>query len=214
MPTRPKRASLAGKDALERLVVLAALLLLAAPLAAIALLVRWRLGAPVLFVQERPGLHGAPFRLVKFRTMADLRDAQGAPLPDAARLTRFGRFLRRTSLDELPELWNVLRGEMSLVGPRPLLPRYLPYFTREERRRFDMKPGITGLAQIRGRNTARWDERLAFDVWYVEHWSPGLDLRILLETVLKTVRSEGVVEDPTRSMDDLDVERRRQAPPA
>ena len=197
----------AWKDPVERVVALAALVALAPLLAAIALLVRVAHGSPVLFTQERPGHRGATFRILKFRTMKDLRGPDGEPLPDSERLTPVGRFLRRTSLDELPELWNVVRGEMSLVGPRPLLVKYLPYFTAAERRRFDMKPGITGLAQISGRNTAPWDERLALDVWYVDHWSPALDLSILVRTVGKILRSDGVVEDPRRFMADLDVER-------
>ena len=155
---------LAWKYHLERLVALVALLVLALPLGAIALLVRYNLGSPVIFTQLRPGHKGIPFRIFKFRTMADLTDAQGEPLPDAQRLTPFGRFLRRSSLDELPELWNVVRGEMSLVGPRPLLIRYTPFFTEEERKRFDVKPGITGLAQVSGRNLATWDDRLALAV--------------------------------------------------
>lgn len=214
MPRSSRSTGLELKYAVDRVVALGALVALAPLLGVVAALVRWHLGAPIIFAQERPGHGGRPFRIYKFRTMTDLVDASGAPLPDGLRLTPFGRFLRRSSLDELPELWNVVRGEMSLVGPRPLLPRYMPWFTPAERRRFDMKPGITGLAQIRGRNTARWDDRLAFDVWYVDHWSPRLDVRILLETVAKIVRSDGVVADPTQSMDDLDVERQRQAPSA
>lgn len=196
-----------AKDLVDRIAALAALIVLAVPLGAIALLVRLVHGAPIIFAQERPGYRGVPFRIFKFRTMADRFDAAGEPLPDAERLTRLGRFLRRSSLDELPELWNVVRGEMSLVGPRPLLMKYLPFYTAEERRRFEMKPGITGLAQISGRNTARWDDRLALDVWYVEHWSFWLDANILARSVAKIVRAEGVVEDPRQTMDDLDVER-------
>src|SRR5581483_5296564 len=147
----------------------------ALPMLLIALAIRMRLGSPVFYRQQRPGLHGQPFTLLKFRTMTDARGADGHLLPDAERLTRLGRFRRRTSLDELPELINVLRGGMSLVGPRPLLTEYLPYYTEREHLRHSVKPGITGWAQINGRNLARWDERLAMDVWYVEHCSLRLD---------------------------------------
>ncbi len=158
----------------------------------VALLVAWRLGRPVLFRQERPGLHGRPFTLVKFRTMRDARDASGALLPDAERLTRFGRFLRATSLDELPELWNVLKGEMSLVGPRPLLVDYLTRYSPEQARRHEVPPGITGWAQIHGRNALGWPERFALDVWYVDNRSLRLDLAILARTFLQIVRREGI----------------------
>lgn len=202
---------LSAKYFLERVAALAALIVLAVPLGVIALLVRMRHGSPVIFAQVRPGYKGLPFRIFKFRTMLDLCDERGEPLSDAERLTPLGRILRRSSLDELPELWNVVRGEMSLVGPRPLLMKYMPYFTVAERRRFDMRPGITGLAQISGRNTVRWDERLALDVWYVQHWSLMLDAKIVLKTLAKAARADGVVDDPRQSMDDLDVERRLQA---
>lgn len=170
-----------------------------APLAAtiailIGVLVRGMLGKPVLFRQTRAGLHGDPFRMFKFRTMTNACDADGALLPDALRLTRFGRWLRATSLDELPELWNVLRGEMSLVGPRPLLMQYLPRYSAEQARRHEVLPGLTGWAQIRGRNRIDWDEKLALDVWYVEHRSLKLDLRILAETLFRVVRREGINE--------------------
>lgn len=168
-------------------------LALTAPLTlAIAAAVRVFLGAPVLFRQERPGLNGAPFEMLKFRTMKDAVDETGKPLPDAARLTRFGRFLRATSLDELPELLNVLRGDMSLVGPRPLLMEYLPRYDEEQRRRHDRKPGITGWAQIHGRNTLTWQQKFEFDVWYVDHWSNGLDLQILGATILAVLSREGI----------------------
>jgi sugar transferase EpsL len=160
-----------------------ALALLAPVLAALVAIIRIRLGSPVLFAQTRPGLHGAPFRLIKFRTMSDARDERGQPLPDDLRLTALGAFLRRTSLDELPELLNVLRGDMSLVGPRPLLMEYLPLYSPRQARRHEVKPGITGWAQVNGRNALRWDEKFELDVWYVEHWSFWLDLRILGRTV-------------------------------
>ena len=176
----------------------------------IAFQVRRYLGSPVLFRQVRPGLHGKPFVMYKFRTMLDLRDEQGNLLPDEKRLTPLGRFLRSTSLDELPELFNVLKGDMSLVGPRPLLMRYLPYFTERERKRFDMRPGITGLAQVSGRNRLTWDERLELDVQYVENWSLLLDLKLVCLTFLKVLRREGVVEAPRSLMQDLDEERTSQ----
>jgi lipopolysaccharide/colanic/teichoic acid biosynthesis glycosyltransferase len=169
-----------------------ALLLLAPLLLGVALLVRWRLGRPVLFVQERPGLHGRPFRLVKFRTMTDARGPDGTLLPDAARLPRFGRMLRATSLDELPELWNVLRGDMSLVGPRPLLMDYLPLYSPEQARRHEVRPGLTGWAAVNGRNATSWEERFRLDVWYVDHRSFRLDLKILALTLVKVVRREGI----------------------
>jgi lipopolysaccharide/colanic/teichoic acid biosynthesis glycosyltransferase len=150
------------------------------------------MGSPVLFVQERPGLGGRPFRLVKFRTMRHATAPDGAPLPDADRLTPLGRFLRATSLDELPQLWNVLRGELSLVGPRPLLMQYLARYTPEQARRQDVLPGITGWAQVNGRNALAWDEKLALDVWYVDHWSLGLDLKILVRTLGKVLRRDGI----------------------
>jgi lipopolysaccharide/colanic/teichoic acid biosynthesis glycosyltransferase len=171
----------------------AALLLLLCPVfLAVWRLVRWKLGAPAVFRQRRPGLHGRPFTLRKFRTMTDARDAAGNVKPDVERLTRLGRFLRAASLDELPQLWNVFRGEMSLVGPRPLLTEYLARYTPQQARRHDVRPGITGWAQIRGRNAATWEERLECDVWYVEHWSLALDARILLATVWAVLRREGI----------------------
>lgn len=185
----------------------AALVILAPVVALVAALVRLKLGTPVVFRQTRPGLHEAPFEMLKFRTMTDARGADGALLSDGERLTPTGRLLRKTSLDELPSLVNVLRGEMSLVGPRPLLMRYLPYFTDAERARFTVRPGITGWAQVHGRNEVRWDRRLSLDVWYVEHRSLALDLRILWKTVAAVVRSEGVIEDPGADMLDLDAER-------
>lgn len=173
-------------------VTLPALFALAPLLLIIALLVRLKLGAPVLFRQQRPGLHGKPFTLYKFRTMTDARDTEGNLLPDGERLTPFGRFLRSTSLDELPELFNVLKGDMSLVGPRPLLVKYLDRYTPEQARRHEVKPGITGWAQINGRNAISWEQKFALDVWYVEHLSLGLDLKILLLTAWKTLRREGI----------------------
>lgn len=184
-----------------------ALALLALPLLVLMAVIRLRLGSPVFFRQVRPGLGGRSFELIKFRTMTDARDPAGALLPDAQRLTALGRFLRATSVDELPELWNVLRGDMSLVGPRPLLMRYLPYYTERERERHRVRPGLTGWAQLHGRNTVSWNERLALDVWYVENRSTMLDLKIMLQTVAAVARRQGVLVDPSVVMQDLDVER-------
>lgn len=158
----------------------------------LAALIRLGIGAPVLFVQDRPGLNGRVFRLRKFRTMLDARGPEGQLLPDEARMTRLGHFLRSTSLDELPELWNVLKGEMSLVGPRPLLPQYLERYTPAQARRHEVRPGITGWAQVMGRNAVSWEERFELDVWYVENVSFTLDLKILLLTAWKVVKREGV----------------------
>jgi sugar transferase EpsL len=158
----------------------------------LAVLVRWRLGAPVLFRQDRPGLDGTPFTLYKFRTMREANHAAGCPLPDSSRLTRLGRFLRSTSLDELPELWNVIRGDMSLVGPRPLLTEYLPIYDERQRRRHEVRPGLTGWAQVNGRNAVSWDERLEMDVWYVDNRSWRLDARILVMTVGAVLRRQGI----------------------
>lgn len=169
-----------------------ALLLLAMPLLALAWLIRRKLGSPVLFRQVRPGLHGKPFTMVKFRTMTDERAPDGALLPDAQRLTPFGRFLRASSLDELPELWNVLRGEMSLVGPRPLLMEYLPLYTPEQARRHEVRPGITGWAQVNGRNAISWPDKFALDVWYVDNQSLWLDIKILWMTVRKVLVRDGI----------------------
>lgn len=175
------------------IMVSASLLFLLAPVLLVTtILVRRWLGAPVLFTQIRPGLYGQPFKMVKFRTMTDARDATGSLLPDAERLTRFGRFLRSSSLDELPELFNVLKGEMSLVGPRPLLMEYLPLYSDTQRRRHEVRPGITGWAQVNGRNTVGWDERFRLDVWYVDHRSLWLDLRIMWMTVKKVLVREGI----------------------
>jgi undecaprenyl phosphate N,N'-diacetylbacillosamine 1-phosphate transferase len=175
----------------------------------IALAVWFDVGSPVLFKQVRAGYHEQPFVMYKFRTMTNERTADGGLLPDSHRITRLGRFLRATSLDELPELFNVLRGEMSLVGPRPLLMRYLPYYTEEERARFSVRPGITGLAQISGRNDLPWTERLAIDAYYARNCSLLLDLRIILVTVVNVMLRQGVRVDPSVTMDDLDVERSR-----
>jgi len=158
----------------------------------LAAAIRCCMGSPVLFRQVRPGKNGRPFTLLKFRTMSDARNPDGTTQPDEERLTPLGRILRRTSLDELPQLWNVLRGDMSLVGPRPLLMQYLDRYTPEQARRLEVKPGITGWAQINGRNAISWDEKFALDVWYVDHRSLQLDLRILWKTFVKVLRREGI----------------------
>ena len=170
----------------------ALLLCLSLPLALLALLIRVKLGSSVLFRQQRPGLHGQPFLMVKFRTMTDACGPDGALLPDAQRMTALGRWLRATSLDELPELWNVLKGEMSLVGPRPLLVEYLTLYTAEQARRHEVRPGITGWAQVNGRNAIDWTQRFKLDVWYVDHQTLWLDLRILWLTLRKVWRREGI----------------------
>jgi lipopolysaccharide/colanic/teichoic acid biosynthesis glycosyltransferase len=180
------------KRLFDILISLGALLVLAVPLLLLAGVVRYKLGSPVLFRQVRPGLRGCPFKMVKFRTMTDERGADGDLLPDALRLTTFGRFLRASSLDELPELWNVLRGEMSLVGPRPLLMEYLPLYSTDQARRHEVPPGITGWAQINGRNAVSWEARFRLDVWYVDHRSLWLDLKILWLTVRKVMVREGI----------------------
>ncbi len=181
-----------GKRLLDLVLVIPALILLAPVLACVALLVRLRLGSPVLFRQERPGIHGKPFTIMKFRTMTDARDDAGKLLPDDQRLTRFGRWLRSTSLDELPELFNVLKGDMSLVGPRPLRMRYLSRYTPTQMRRHEVRPGLTGWAQVNGRNTLSWEERFELDVWYVDHQTMWLDLHIIALTVQKVLKREGI----------------------
>lgn len=168
------------------------LLVLSPVIAVVALLVRRRLGSPVLFRQVRPGLHGKPFEMVKFRTMRDALDAQGNLLPDDQRMTPFGAFLRSSSLDELPELWNVLKGDMSLVGPRPLLMEYVPLYDATQVRRHEVRPGVTGWAQINGRNALSWEEKFKLDVWYVDHRSFWLDLKILFLTVKKVLVRDGI----------------------
>jgi len=165
-------------------------------LSPVILIVAWqvsrKLGSPVFFRQTRPGLHGKPFEMVKFRTMLDAQDENGNPLPDSERMTSFGRFLRSTSLDELPELWNVLKGDMSLVGPRPLLMEYLPLYSQEQYRRHDARPGVTGWAQVNGRNAISWEDKFRLDVWYVDNQSLWLDVKILFLTVKKVLVRDGI----------------------
>ena len=189
---RQEGVRLAVKQAMDRCVAAVGVLFTAPLLGATALAVRCSLGTPVLFRQQRPGHRGELFELLKFRTMRDAVGPDGHPLPDQERMTRFGAFLRSTSLDELPQLINVLRGELSLVGPRPLLVRYLDRYSPEQARRHDVLPGITGWAQINGRNAIDWDDKLALDVWYVDHWSLALDAKILVRTLIEVVRRRGV----------------------
>ena len=184
-----------------------ALVLFSPLLLVIAVAVRVTMGSPVLFRHQRPGRHGQLFTLVKFRTMRDAVDRDGRPLPDEARLTQLGAFLRSTSLDELPELWNVLRGDMSLVGPRPLLVSYLERYSPEQARRHEVRPGVTGLAQVSGRNATTWQQRLELDVWYVDHRTLALDLRILWRTVTAVVRREGISAEGHATMPEFTGER-------
>jgi sugar transferase EpsL len=181
-----------GKRAIDIVLAATALIALSPALALVALLVRVRLGPPVFFRQPRPGRGGRVFSLIKFRTMIDARDADGRQLPDSERLVPLGRFLRSTSLDELPELWNVLRGDMSLIGPRPLLVAYLPRYSPEQARRHEVRPGISGWAQVNGRNAVSWAERFRLDVWYVDQVSFMVDLRIVLKTLVVAFRREGI----------------------
>lgn len=180
------------KRGFDFILALCGLLTLALPLLVLIWMVRLKLGSPVFFRQVRPGLHGMPFEMVKFRTMTSERGPDGQLLPDAVRLTPFGRFLRATSLDELPELWNVLKGDMGLVGPRPLLMEYLPLYTLEQARRHEVRPGITGWAQVNGRNAISWEDKFRLDVWYVEHRSLWLDIKILWLTVKKVLVRDGI----------------------
>ena len=180
------------KRLLDVLAAMLALVLLSIPLAVLAIQVRRNLGSPVFFRQMRPGLRGQPFQMVKFRTMTDARGPDDSLLADAQRLTSFGKFLRSSSLDELPELWNVLKGDMCLVGPRPLLMEYLPLYSLEQARRHEVRPGITGWAQVNGRNALSWDEKFRLDVWYVDNQSFWLDIKILWMTVQKVLVREGV----------------------
>lgn len=169
----------------------------------LAAAIRWILGSPVLFRQQRPGLGGRPFNILKFRTMTDARGADGVLLSDAERLTRFGRFLRASSLDELPELFNVLKGDMSLVGPRPLLMQYLVRYTPEQARRHEVRPGITGWAQVNGRNAITWEEKFKLDVWYVDNWSLWLDIKIIAMTIWKILKREGISQPGQATMEEF-----------
>ena len=177
-----------------------ALIVLSPVLAITAYKVKKELGSPVLFRQTRPGLHGKPFEMVKFRTMKDATDKEGNALPDSERLTEFGKKLRASSLDELPELWNVLKGDMSLVGPRPLLMEYLPLYSPEQAKRHNVRPGVTGYAQVNGRNSLSWEDKFKLDTWYVEHQSLWLDMKILLKTVKKVIIKDGISAEGEATM--------------
>lgn len=189
------------KRAFDIVVSALALLVLAPVLAVLWLMVRSRMGSPALFRQVRPGRHGRPFEMIKFRTMRDAMGPDGQALPDSERLTDFGRWLRATSLDELPELWNVLRGEMSLVGPRPLLMEYLPLYTPEQARRHDVRPGVTGWAQVNGRNALSWDQKFALDVWYVDRHTLWLDVKIIVLTLRRIVQRDGISAPGSATME-------------
>jgi sugar transferase EpsL len=191
---------LAIKVGADRTLAVLGLIVTAPAIVAAAVAIRSTMGSPVLFFQERTGRGGLPFRIVKFKTMTDARSAEGELLEDEQRLTHLGRFLRATSLDELPQLWNVLRGDLSLVGPRPLLMRYLPRYTEEQARRHEVLPGITGWAQVNGRNAISWEEKFTLDVWYVDHWSLSLDLKILAMTVARVLWREGVYQEGHATM--------------
>lgn len=199
------------KRCLDFLLSLCGIIVLGPVLVVLAVLVRVKLGSPVLFHQERPGRHEKIFKLYKFRSMTDEKDAEGNLLPDEVRLTKFGRLLRSTSLDELPELFNILKGDMSLIGPRPLLVRYLPYYTEEERHRHDVRPGLTGLAQVNGRNALGWEDRFQYDLDYVNHLNFGLDLKIIGMTVGKVLKRSGTLSGADQTVADFDVYRRGQA---
>jgi lipopolysaccharide/colanic/teichoic acid biosynthesis glycosyltransferase len=192
--TLPKNGIPISKRILDLTLTLLGMVVALPIMAVVACVVWFKGGAPVIFSQERPGYRGKLFRLYKFRTMADMRDGDGQLLPDELRLERWGQVLRSTSLDELPELFNVLKGEMSLVGPRPLLARYLSLYSPEQARRHDAAPGITGWAQVNGRNALAWEDKFKLDVWYVDHWSFWLDLKILAQTVLKVFRREDITQ--------------------
>lgn len=191
------------KRFLDLFVVISGIFVLAPFLILLAILVRRYLGVPVFFIQQRPGLHAKPFEMYKFRTMTDDRDSTGKLLPDALRLTSFGKFLRSSSLDELPELVNVLKGDMSLVGPRPLLMQYLPLYSPEQARRHEVRPGITGWAQVNGRNAISWEEKFKLDVWYVDNQSFWLDLKILWLTFQKVFKREGISQEGQATMSEF-----------
>lgn len=180
------------KRFLDLILATALLMILGLPLLLLAGLVRWRIGSPAFFRQRRPGLGGKPFEIIKLRTMTDCRDNMGELLPDAMRLTSFGSFLRSTSLDELPEIWNVFKGEMSFVGPRPLLMEYLPLYSVRQARRHEVRPGLTGWAQVNGRNAISWEQKFEYDVWYVDNRSFWLDMKILWMTAIRVLRRDGV----------------------
>ena len=188
------------KRLLDIIIASIALILLSPLYAFVAYKVKKNLGSPVLFRQVRPGLHGKPFEMIKFRTMKDAMDEQGNPLPDSERLTPFGKMLRSTSLDEMPELWNVIKGDMSIVGPRPLLMEYLPLYSTEQAKRHDVRPGMTGHAQVNGRNAIGWEEKFKLDTWYVEHQSIWLDFKIMFKTVHKVLAKDDISAEGEATM--------------
>ena len=188
------------KRLLDIIIASIALILLAPLYAFVAYKVKKNLGSPVLFRQVRPGLHGKPFEMIKFRTMKDAIDAKGQPLPDSERLTAFGKMLRSTSLDEMPELWNVIKGDMSIVGPRPLLTEYLPLYNEEQAKRHNVRPGMTGHAQVNGRNAIGWEEKFKLDTWYVEHQSTLLDFKIMFKTVHKVLAKDDISAEGEATM--------------
>lgn len=198
------------KRLLDIIISVTALIILSPVLVLLAMLIRVNLGSPVIFTQERPGRNEKIFRLYKFRSMSNERDEKGELLPDEVRLTRFGKLLRSTSLDELPELFNILKGDMSLIGPRPLLVRYLPWYTKEERHRHDVRPGLTGLAQVNGRNALGWEQRFAFDLEYVNHLSFLMDVKIIGMTVGKVLKRSGTLSGADQTVADFDAYRRGQ----
>jgi len=193
----------AAKRALDLGLALPVFIITLPVMALLAALIALSLGRPVLFSQRRPGLKGKIFVIYKFRTMREAYDQHGQPLPDAERLNWLGKFIRSTSLDELPSLWNVIKGELSLVGPRPLLERYLPLYNEQQMRRHDVKPGLTGWAQINGRNQQSWDQRFALDLWYVDHWSLWLDLKIIMKTVFKVLQRSGIQQEGRATIDEF-----------
>ena len=201
------------KRFLDFMLSLMGIIVLSPVLLVLWILVRVKLGSPVLFHQERPGRYEKNFKLYKFRSMTDERDAEGNLLPDEVRLTKFGRILRSTSLDELPELFNILKGDMSLIGPRPLLVRYLPYYTEEERHRHDVRPGLTGLAQVNGRNALGWEDRFRYDLYYVEHLGFLMDLKIIGMTAGKVLKRSGTLSGADQTVADFDVYRKGQLEP-
>jgi lipopolysaccharide/colanic/teichoic acid biosynthesis glycosyltransferase len=196
------------KRLFDLVIAISALLVVGPVIAVVALFIRKSMGPPVFFRQVRPGLHCKPFTLVKFRTMTNDCDDEGRLLPDERRLTRLGRFLRRTSIDELPQLWNVLKGDLSLVGPRPLLMEYVCRYSPEQMRRHDAKPGITGWAQVNGRNAITWEEKFTLDVWYVDNWSLWLDIKILFMTLVKVFKGEGISHEGHATMEEFQGEGR------
>lgn len=198
------------KRILDILLSLSAIIVLSPILLILYVLVRVKLGSPVLFKQERPGRHEEIFTLCKFRTMTDKRDEKGELLPDEVRLTKFGKLLRSTSLDELPELFNILKGDMSIIGPRPLLVRYLPWYQETERHRHDVRPGLTGLAQVNGRNALGWEDRFAYDLEYVNHCSFGMDVKIIKMTVGKVLKRSGTLSGAEQTVEDFDIYRKKQ----